>query len=80
MDLRELRKRANLRIIDVAYQLDVSETSVRNWEKGRSPIRVRLEMVALLCRLYDCSIEELNQAMQESLAKAATKPEAEDED
>lgn len=54
MDLRELRKRANLRIIDVAYQLNVSEGSIRNWEKGRSPIRVRLEMVALLCQLYGC--------------------------
>lgn len=80
MDLRELRKKANLRIIDVAYRLNIAEGTVRNWEKGRSVIRLPIEQVALLCTLYDCSIHELNAAMQESRAKAVADQSSEKDD
>lgn len=54
----------------MAYRLNIAEGTVRNWEKGRSVIRLPIEQVALLCTLYDCSIHELNAAMQQSRAKA----------
>jgi putative transcriptional regulator len=70
MDLRKLRKKVNLRIIDVAYRRDIAEGSVRNWEKGRSIIRLPIDKVALLCSLYQCSVQELSQAMQQSRVEA----------
>ncbi len=69
MDLRELRQQANLRIIDVAYQLGVSETSVRNWEKGRTIPTLRLDELGLLAKMYGCTIDNLYEAMQETQAK-----------
>lgn len=70
MDLRELRQKASLRIIDVAYRLGIAEGTVRNWEKGRSVIRIPVDQVALLCTLYNCSIHELSEAMEQSRIKA----------
>lgn len=71
MDLRELREQAKLRIIDVAYHLNIAEGTVRNWEKGRSIIRIPVDQVAKLCNLYNCSVQELSEAMQQSRFKAA---------
>lgn len=61
MSLKQLREKAGLRIMDVAVALGVTESSVRNWEHGRSV--PRLEQARMLLKLYDCSFDELCDAV-----------------
>ena len=68
MNIKELRERAELRTVDVASKIGIAESSVRNWEKGRTIPRLRVDQTAALCRLYKCSIEELEQAVKESIS------------
>ncbi|MEA5573704.1 helix-turn-helix transcriptional regulator [Calothrix sp. UHCC 0171] len=68
--MKQLRERLNLRTVDVASKVGVGESSVRNWEKGRTMPKLRIDQVAALCRLYNCSIEELEQAVNESMSQA----------
>jgi putative transcriptional regulator len=68
MDMRQLRERIGLRTVDVASRLGVGESTVRNWEHGRSV--PRFEVISDLLRLYQCSFEELEQAVKESRVKA----------
>lgn len=43
LDMQQLREQKNLRTIDVAYKLDIAESTVRNWEKGRTIPKLRLD-------------------------------------
>ncbi|MDF5719473.1 MAG: helix-turn-helix transcriptional regulator [Rhizonema sp. PD37] len=70
MDMKKLRERLNLRTVDVASIVGVGESSVRNWEKGRTIPKLRVDQTAALCRLYGCSIDELDLAVKESMANA----------
>lgn len=67
MDLKALRERAGLTIIDVARQLDCAESSIRNWEKGRTTPKMEVWQVFHLRDLYQCTEEELKQAVKESI-------------
>jgi putative transcriptional regulator len=67
MDLRALRERAGLRIFDVAKELDCPESSIRNWEKGRTMPRMQVWQVFRLRDLYQCTEAELVQAIEESM-------------
>ena len=67
MDMKQLRERANLRTIDVAYHLGIAESTVRNWEKGRTIPKLRIDQFANLTEIYNCTFEDLNQAFQKSL-------------
>lgn len=59
-----------MRTVDVASIVGVGGSSVRNWEKGRTVPKLKINQIAALCRLYKCSIEELEQAVKESMATA----------
>ena len=61
MNMRQLREQQNLRTIDVAVALGVAESSVRNWERGRAV--PRLEQARRLLKLYNCSLDELCDAI-----------------
>jgi len=74
MDMKQLRERANLRTVDVAYHLNVAESTIRNWEHGRSIPKLRLDQFGDLLRLYSCSFEDLEQAMKESMAGGNSHP------
>lgn len=65
--MRQLRERIGLRTVDVASRLGVGESTVRNWEHGRSV--PRFEVISDLLRLYQCSFEELERAVMESRVK-----------
>jgi putative transcriptional regulator len=69
MDMKQLRLRAKLRTVDVASRVGVGESSVRNWEKGRTIPKLTIDKTAALCQLYQCSIEELADAVMKSMAQ-----------
>ncbi len=70
MDMKQLRLRVKLRTVDVASRVGIAESSVRNWEKGRTIPKLTIDKVAVLCELYQCSIAELAQSAQESILQA----------
>lgn len=72
LDMKELRERKKLRLIDVAYKLGISETSVRNWEHGRAVPRLTFEQVEILLGLYDCTVTDLKQALAETGRRKAS--------
>jgi len=67
MNLRALRKSAGLIIRNVARELKCSESSIRNWEKGRTTPMVEVWQVFRLRDLYQCTEAELVQAVKESM-------------
>lgn len=66
MNMKWLRERTGLRTVDVAFYLGVADSTVRNWEKGRTMPRMRMDQFIKLMRLYKCTLDELEEAMQES--------------
>jgi putative transcriptional regulator len=69
MNMKQLRLRVKLRTVDVASRIGVAESSVRNWEKGRTIPTLSIDKTAALCELYQCSIAELDLAVRESIAQ-----------
>jgi len=67
MNLRALRKSAGLIIRNVARELKCSESSIRNWEKGRTTPMMEVWQVFRLRDLYQCTEAELVQAVKESM-------------
>jgi putative transcriptional regulator len=68
--MKQLRLKVKLRTVDVASRVGIAESSVRNWEKGRTIPKLTIDKVAVLCELYQCSIVELAQAAQKSILQA----------
>ena len=69
MNMKQLRLRVKLRTVDTASRIGVAESSVRNWEKGRTIPTLSIDKTAALCLLYQCSIAELDLAVRESIAQ-----------
>jgi transcriptional regulator with XRE-family HTH domain len=67
MDLRALRERAGLKIIDVARELECAESSIRNWEKSRTLPKMEVWQVFRMRDLYRCSEAELVLAVRKSM-------------
>ena len=66
MNMKELRERQNFRTVDVASQIGIGESTVRNWEKGRTAPKLRIDQFNKLLDLYKCSFEELTKAVEQS--------------
>lgn len=62
-----MRERAGLRISDVAREIKSAESSIRNWEKGRTTPKMEVWQVFRLRDLYQCTEAELVQAVKESM-------------
>lgn len=67
MDMRQLREKAGLRTVDVAYHLGVAESTVRNWESGRTVPKLTVPQMRQLLDLYKCTFEELEESLKESM-------------
>lgn len=63
--LREIRERQGLTVQAVAVRLQVSETTVRNWEKGRSTPRLGSGILIKIANVLGCSCEELLAAIDQ---------------
>lgn len=72
-DLRGLRERVGLKLVDVASRLEVGESTVRNWEKGRTTPTLSLPQFVAILRLYKCTPNQLLQAWEAALGKADAK-------
>ena len=71
MKMKQLRERVNLRTADVASKIGVADSSVRNWEAGRTIPRLRADQMGLLCKLYKVSIEDLVKSINETAEGAS---------
>nr|WP_238718341.1 helix-turn-helix transcriptional regulator [Petrachloros mirabilis] len=67
--MKELRQKAGLKAEEVAVKLDIAVSTVRNWEQGRTLPKMRVDQFAGLCKLYSCTIEELEQSARRSIDK-----------
>ncbi|EDX77222.1 hypothetical protein MC7420_359 [Coleofasciculus chthonoplastes PCC 7420] len=56
-----------MRISDVAREIKSAESSIRNWEKGRTTPKMEVWQVFRLRDLYQCTEAELVQAVKESM-------------
>lgn len=56
--LAKLREQAGLTQLEVSQLLGVTETTIANWEKGRSGLEW-IERLVKLCKIYSCTPEEL---------------------
>lgn len=72
--MKELREKAKLRTVDVAYHLGIAESTIRNWEHGRTVPKMRIDQFGELLRLYSCSFEELENAVKQSMAEEDSFP------
>lgn len=68
--MKKLRFKVNLRTVDVACKINVAESTVRNWEAGCIVPNLKLSQFFELLRLYKCTLEELEEAMKETLSLA----------
>lgn len=54
----ELRKQAGLTQRDLAIRLQVTESTIANWERGRNSLKW-FKLVADLCQILKCSPADL---------------------
>lgn len=57
--LKQRRKLLNLTQQQVADELGVTVTTVKNWEAGRFEPRLTISQMQALCRVLQCSLDEL---------------------
>lgn len=69
MDMKELREKVNLSAEEAAFRLGVAHSTIRNWESGKTEPSVGVTKISQLLKLYNCSFEELEQAVIESKEK-----------
>ena len=63
-----LRANAGLTLRAVSSKIDVAESTIRNWEKGRNEPQLRLWQVKMLTELYQCSLDDLLLAVSNSMS------------
>ncbi len=57
--IAELRKKANRTQREVANALGITDTSVRRWEHGVRKPRLSFSQTLALCKILNCSLEQL---------------------
>jgi len=71
MDMKHLRERKNLRTVDVASKVGIAESTVRNWEYGKTIPKLRADQFEALLRLYGIGFDELMAAVKGSQSYAS---------
>lgn len=57
--IAELRKQAKRTQREVADALGITDTSVRRWEYGTAKPKLSFSQTLALCRVLNCSLEQL---------------------
>ncbi|MFM6073039.1 MAG: helix-turn-helix transcriptional regulator [Dolichospermum sp.] len=63
--ITNLRKRAGLTQRQIALILGLTDLTVRNWESGRSRMKLEPNQMLLLCKTLNCSLEQLANEMSD---------------
>lgn len=66
MDMKELRLRVGKRAEEIAVELGVAISTIRNWEQMRNVPRMTPMGFKKLMKVYNCTFEELLQAQQDA--------------
>jgi transcriptional regulator with XRE-family HTH domain len=61
--IQTLRKARGLKQRQLALALEVTERTIKSWEKGDAGIDVIVKLIEL-CRLFDCRVDDLIQEVQ----------------
>lgn len=64
MRLADMRKRVNLKQVDVGKSVGVAQNAVSQWESGET--RPSFDKLLTLAKLYGVSTDEIIQAIQEA--------------
>ena len=56
--IADLRKSKGLTQRDLSIALDVTESTIANWETGRSGLKW-LEFIAKMCEVLECDVSDL---------------------
>lgn len=73
MDIEALRQRAGLTREILAQHLDISETSIRNWEGGRTEPTMTPSKYVVILEILKCTPAEFANATQVSLQQRINK-------
>jgi transcriptional regulator with XRE-family HTH domain len=65
MDMKQLRVRAGKRAEEVAAELGVAISTVRNWEQRKTSPRMTPASLKRLMTVYQCTFDELVEAEKE---------------
>jgi transcriptional regulator with XRE-family HTH domain len=57
-NIAELREKAGLTQRELSLTLGVTETTIANWERGRSGLDW-IDRITKLCRVLNCNLEDL---------------------
>ena len=68
MNMKELRIRSGKRAEEIAAELGVAMSTVRNWEQLKNMPRMTPKGIKNLMEVYQCTFEELIQAEVETEA------------
>jgi len=64
--LVQIRKKCNLTQKQVADSICITDQTVSNWETGRSEPKLTPKQILSLCKILQCSLEELVEAVQDT--------------
>jgi len=65
--IQAVRRRKGLRQKDLAVPLGVSVQTISDWETGAGVPKLMPHQTQQLCRLFECSLEELSEIAEKSL-------------
>lgn len=68
MNMKQLRQRSGKRAEEIAAELGVAMSTVRNWEQLRTVPRMTPASLKRLMEVYNCTFDELVQAEIEAEA------------
>ena len=66
--IADLRKKKGLTQRDLSFALDVTESTIANWETGRSGLKW-LEFIAKMCEVLECEVGELIDYQEEMVSE-----------
>ena len=61
----KLRKQLNLSQRDIAAALGITDQTVSNWEQKRTEPKLTIRQTTLLCRILECSLENLDDTSED---------------
>jgi len=66
-NLKKLRNDAGLTVEDVCKEIGTVVSTIRNWEQGRNEPTMTAEKMIKLLQLYNCTLEDFNEAVKNSI-------------